>query len=880
MPNALEAYHKKRDFKQTAEPAGKSKIKKDKKQLAFVVQRHDATRLHYDFRLELNGTLKSWAVPKGPSLNPADKRLAVMVEDHPYDYKDFYGSIPEGNYGAGEVEIWDEGFYFPVNENHQAITEAQAAKNLDKGELKVLMAGTHLQGEFVLVRLKGDDKNWLLIKHKDDYSIYDEYDIETISSIKSKGKKKLAKTARKAANKSIDLKKKTATADNSVNKRPASKTAIKKSADKKAPSKKAVNEKDIPAKTPAIKSLKPMLAYTASEAFDDADWLFEYKWDGYRTIAIKTGDDVQLLSRNELSFNAKYPAIVKAVTESIDHDVVLDGEIVAMVNGKPSFQALQHAAEVKPELRYCIFDLLYLDGQPVMHLPLTDRKKLLEQLLEKANNKALYYSGHVFKNGKSVFNKIKKADFEGIIAKKADSTYTPNMRSREWLKIKNRNDREAIIVGYTEGSGSRSYFGALILAEKDGKDYRYLGHTGTGFNEASLKELYHKMQPLVTDKSPFNSKIKVNAPVTWITPKLVCTIYFTEVTNEGMLRHPVYAGLRPDKSVDEVKKEPEKIDPGEVKKEADNMEDIEELTAGKQKLVIDKKTIPVTNLDKIYFPQEKITKGDVIAYYHSIAAYILPHLKNRPMSLKRNPNGIHGESFFHKNAGDKAPSWVKTFESFSESSNRTIEYVLCNDLATLIYLANLGCIEMNPWNSTYQKPDHPTWLVIDLDPSDGNTFDQVIETALAVKEVTDKAGIDCYCKTSGASGLHIYLPLGNRYDYDVVKNFAEMLAIATHELVPDFTSVERNLKKRGEKIYVDFLQNRRNQTLASAYSLRPVEAGSISTPLEWKEVKKGLHPSQFTIFHIEERLSTTGDLFANVLTGKNDIKKAMKLLNG
>ena len=388
------------------------------------------------------------------------------------------------------------------------------------------------------------------------------------------------------------------------------------------------------------------------------------------------------------------------------------------------------------------------------------------------------------------------------------------------------------------------------------------------------------MQPLVTDKSPFNSKIKVNAPVTWITPKLVCTIYFTEVTNEGMLRHPVYAGLRPDKSVDEVKKEPEKIDPGEVKKEADNMEDIEELTAGKQKLVIDKKTIPVTNLDKIYFPQEKITKGDVIAYYHSIAAYILPHLKNRPMSLKRNPNGIHGESFFHKNAGDKAPSWVKTFESFSESSNRTIEYVLCNDLATLIYLANLGCIEMNPWNSTYQKPDHPTWLVIDLDPSDGNTFDQVIETALAVKEVTDKAGIDCYCKTSGASGLHIYLPLGNRYDYDVVKNFAEMLAIATHELVPDFTSVERNLKKRGEKIYVDFLQNRRNQTLASAYSLRPVEAGSISTPLEWKEVKKGLHPSQFTIFNIEERLSKTGDLFANVLTGKNDIKKAMKLLNG
>jgi bifunctional non-homologous end joining protein LigD len=300
----------------------------------------------------------------------------------------------------------------------------------------------------------------------------------------------------------------------------------------------------------------------------------------------------------------------------------------------------------------------------------------------------------------------------------------------------------------------------------------------------------------------------------------------------------------------------------------------------KQELLVGKRKVPVSNPGKIYFPEKKITKGDVIAYYNDIAPYMLPHLKNRPMSLKRNPNGIHGEAFFHKNAGDTAPSWIKTFETWSDSSERMIEYVICNDAATLVYLANLGCIEMNPWNSTFNKPDHPTWIVMDLDPSDGNTFEQVIETAQAVKEVCDRSKISAYCKTSGASGLHIYIPLGGKYDYDVAKNFAELIAMAVHELVPSFTSLERSLKKRGEKIYVDFLQNRRGQTLAAAYSLRPVEAASVSTPLLWTEVKSGLHPTQYDIHNIYQRVQKHGDLFANVLTEKNDIKKAIKTLHG
>jgi bifunctional non-homologous end joining protein LigD len=854
----LKEYNKKRDFKQTAEPSGKHK-KNAADELVFVVQRHDATRLHYDFRLQLNGVLKSWAVPKGPSLNTDDKRLAVMVEDHPFDYKDFYGTIPEGNYGAGEVEIWDEGVYFPIDEDHQKITQAQAIKNLEKGELKVLMAGTHLKGEFVLVRLKKDDKNWLLIKHKDEYSTDKDFNIEKVESIK----KKTATTAKKEAK------------PKAAKKAAPKETTVKKAAAtvKKKPEAQVKNDVE----EISFNQIKPMLATATEKVFDDAEWLYEMKWDGYRTIAVKQGDDVQLWSRNELSFNKKFPAIADAVARLIPHDVVLDGEVIAIVKGKTSFQALQHAEDTKPELRYCLFDLLKLDGEWITGIPLTDRKKLLETLLEPVTEKVLEYTPHIVGKGSSFYDKIVKKGLEGIMAKQADSEYTPGVRTRQWLKIKNRNDKEAVIVGFTQPAGARNHFGAIILADKKGNAYRYIGHAGTGFDEATLKKLYNTMKPLITDKSPFAEKVKVNAPVTWIKPELVCTIYYTEETSAGILRHPVFGGLRQDKAAEEVTDEQPSATTSTKISNEENMETLDE-NSKNQTLEIEGKKIPVTNTDKIFFPEKKLTKGDVIAYYHSVAKYILPYLKNRPLSLKRNPNGIHEESFFHKNAGDKAPGWIKTFEIFSESSDRDIEYIICNNTATLIYLANLGCIEINPWNSTYTKPDNPTYIIIDIDPSDGNTFEQVIETALAVKEVADKAKLSSYCKTSGASGLHVYIPLGGKQDYDTAKTFAELIATHVHELVPDFTSLTRSLKKRGEKIYVDFLQNRRGQTLASAYSLRPVPDASVSTPLEWKEVKKGLHPSQFDIMNIQERIEKKGDLFSDVLTGKNNIRQALKLL--
>jgi bifunctional non-homologous end joining protein LigD len=896
----LQAYNQKRNFNSTKEPAGTSPKARSAGKLAFVIQRHHASRLHYDFRLQLEGVLKSWAVPKGPSLNPEDKRLAVMVEDHPYEYRKFYGTIPEGNYGAGEVEIWDEGWYYPIDENHEVITEKQALQNLANGELKMLLAGTHLNGEFVIVRMKKDEDNWLLIKHDDDYAVHKNFNIEKIASIKKKAivaKKSLVKAAakkavrKKAVSKNMATKK--AVAKKAVSKKAAKKTASEKTTEKE-PAKEAKAKTNL-----KIQDTKPMLASTAEQAFDDDEWLFENKWDGYRCIASIVGDEVQLWSRNGLSFNRKFPAIVEALRKHIDHDVVLDGEVVAWVKGKSSFQALQHAEETKPELRYYLFDMLFLDGMSITKFPLVDRKLLLEKLLNKNQSKVLQYSDHIIGKGMAFFEKIQKQGLEGIMAKKADSAYTPNIRTKRWIKIKNRNDREAIIVGFTKPSGSRKYFGALILAEKKGKAYHYIGHTGTGFTEDVLRDLYNTMKPLITDASPFEKAIKVNAPVTWLQPELVCTVYFTEVTETGMLRHPVFAGLRTDKKADEVKEEQvvkvssksqaksknskaaaraTKISKEPAALAENSEDDTMSTSSGDDHLVIDKKKVEVSNLSKIYFPEKKVTKGDVLAYYDSVADLILPHLKNRPMSLKRNPNGIHGEAFFHKNAGENAPSWIKTFDVYSESSERNIEYIICNDKATLIYLANLGCIEMNPWLATYQKPENPTYIVIDIDPSDKNTFEQVIETTQAVKEVTDRAGLISFCKTSGASGLHIYIPFAAKYSYDTLKPFGELIASLTQELVPAFTSLERNLKKRGNNIYIDYLQNRKGQTLASAYSLRPVEDASISTPLEWKEVKKGLHPSQFNIFNIEKRLRTKGDLFKQVLTAKNDLRKAMKAL--
>ncbi len=615
---------------------------------------------------------------------------------------------------------------------------------------------------------------------------------------------------------------------------------------------------------------KPMLAKETDEPFDSKEWLFEIKWDGYRAIAEIKNSKIELYSRNGLSFNSHYSQLYNEL-KKIKHDAVLDGEIVVLnEKGMPSFQKLQHYEDnTQYPLCYYIFDLLSLDGKDIGELPLIERKKLLKQLLP-VKNAIIKYSDHINEKGKSFFAVTEKQGLEGIMAKKADSEYYKGARSSNWLKIKHHKTDEAVIVGFTEPTGERQYFGALVLAIQSEGGLKYAGHTGSGFTQQSLKETYSKLKPLETSTLPFAEKVKTNMPVTWVRPKYVCELKFTEWTNDGKMRHPIFLRMREDKNIKEVIMAKNIKSKKAAAPNADEEKD--------QEILIGKTKVKTTNRNKIYWPKEGITKAMMIDYYQGIADYILPYLKDRPESLKRNPNGIADKGFYHKDAGEDAPSFVKSVPIYSESSDKDIDYIICNNKATLAYLNNLGCIELNPWHSTIKSPDKPDYLIIDLDPSSKNTFDHVVEAALAVKAVLDKAGADSYCKTSGATGMHIYVPLGKKYLYKQARDFAEIVCTIANEQLP-FASMERNLKKRGNKLYLDYLQNSRGQTIAAPYSLRPHPGATVSTPLHWKEVKPGLHPSEFNIFSVHKRLQKTKDLFAGVLGKGIDLNSCLKKLS-
>ena len=626
--------------------------------------------------------------------------------------------------------------------------------------------------------------------------------------------------------------------------------------------------------------IKPMLAQLHEEPFDDENWIFEVKWDGYRAVAEITGKEVKLYSRNGLSFLKLYPAVAEALRK-IKDEAVLDGEIVVLnEKNQPDFQKLQQY-DHNPSLTilYYVFDCLAYKGRSITHLSLLERKEIAKKVV--GNNRTIKYSDHVAASGLTFFSKVTEMNLEGMIAKRADSRYLPGKRTRNWLKIKNHNTQEAVIAGYTAPKGSREYFGALILGIYEQGKLTYIGHTGTGFTSAILKDLHEKLRPLKRPTSPFDGKVPVNSPVTWVKPELVCAIKFTEITEEGILRHPVFLGLRVDKSAAEVTSMDVKA-PARPKRTATKKArpKVAAKPAAKKKtdLKVNGHVITLTNQDKVYWPGEGITKGDVIKYYNAISKYILPYLKGRPQSLRRNPNGITDKGFFHKDAGQDAPEWMQTISLFSESANKDIEYIVCNNKASLLYLNNLGCIELNPWNSKISKLDKPDYMVIDLDPSEKNSFEQIIDAALVVKAILDKAGAKAFCKTSGSRGLHIYVPLKAQYDYDEVRAFAEVVAARTQEQLPDTTTMERSLNKRKGRIYLDYLQNKKGQTLASVYSVRPKPGATVSTPLLWKEVKHGLHPSEFNIFNIGKRLDKHGDLFGMVLTEKTNLRKCMKAL--
>ncbi len=878
----LEKYRAKRDLKRTPEPAG-AKSKEANSPLIFVVQRHKASHLHYDLRLEMRGVLKSWAVPKGPSMDPADKRLAMMVEDHPYDYKDFAGVIPEGNYGAGIVEIWDRGTYEPLDPPAGKDKGTVLMQMLHKGSIKIIMKGRKLKGEFALVRLKKAEENsWLLIKHRDRYAV-EGYNSEHETPKNSPINKALAVEgkkagARKGARRTSTKEAKAAAPAAVVASAPRDRFTVRGLG-------KAAKVKD---------PVKPMLASPDVKPFDDPDWLFEVKWDGYRAIAETGGQAVRLYSRNGLSFLDAYPDVVKELRK-IKRRMVLDGEIVALnAQGRPNFQLLQLAAqEAGTHVVYYVFDVLELNGKDVKGLPLIERKELLRLALKDGTH--VRYCDHVEERGTDFFHAAAKQDLEGIIGKRKDSPYMSGVRSRNWVKIKNQLTQEAVIGGYTAPRNSRKHFGSLLLGVYDKDELVYVGHTGTGFDGRTLDDLMAAMKPLVRTASPFSNAVDANMPPVWVRPKLVCNVKFTEWTRDGHMRHPVFLGLRADKDATAVHKEPVGMKKKPAKRgrtsPAESEGPVKRMRRGartqaasgpnERDVKVGRNMVHLTNLNKVFWPNEGYTKGDVIRYYEQMHPVLLPHLKDRPQSLYRTPNGINGPGFFHKDVGGSAPPWVPSVKVPSDSrGGAMIDHILCNDLGTLLYMANLGCIELNPWTSRKQhllKPDH---LVMDLDPSAKNTFDQVVEAALAVKVVLDRIGAKAYCKTSGSTGLHIYIPTGGRYTYTELAPFAKDIMRVVQQMLPDTTTLERSLAKRDKrKIYLDHLQNRKGQTLACAYCIRPKPGATVSTPLAWKEVRPGLDLHAFNIHTVPKRVERLGDLFADVLKGSLAFPTARRALD-
>ncbi len=877
---SLTRYKQKRSFNKTPEPTGG---KASARALKFVIQLHDASRLHYDFRLEMDGALKSWAVPKGPSTDPATKRLAMMVEDHPMDYRNFEGIIPKGNYGAGTVIVWDEGTYTPIdNIKGVKAQEKHLLQQLKAGSLKIRLNGHKLKGEYALVKTKGmGDNAWLLIKHKDEFA--STKDITRQSKSVQSGKTIAGVSAAPQRLWKSNAKKTAA-----PTRKPAQKTTRKKSVQKRKKYK-------LPA------TISPMLATLVDKPFDDPGWLYEIKWDGYRALGICDGDIVNLVSRNNKSFNEKFYPVYEAVRSWNIHGIV-DGEI-AVINAKgiSDFGALQNwRSEADGELFYYVFDLLWLNGTDLTQLPLKERREMLRSIMPAEG--IIRLSESFDTSGTAFLSTAAKMGIEGMIAKKEDSEYLQGRRSKDWLKIKIGKRHEVVVGGFTKNKGSSKLFSSLLVGVYEQNKLVYTGKIGTGFTVEQQEELMKKFKLLIRKTSPFAEIPDVNKPsrfrpnppnaeAIWLKPQLIVEVSYTEVTADGLMRHPSFEGLREDKDPKDVIRE--------LPVKASSLPALKNTKTTKKKLVkpaastqrktllnpsektqvrkINGNEIRFTNLDKIYWPKEKYTKRELLNYYYQVALYILPYLKDRPQSLNRFPNGINGKSFYQKDLTGKAPGWIDLFP-YTTSEGEKKNYMLCNKESDLLFMVNQGCIEINPWSSTSKNPDHPDWCLIDLDPSARNDFDDVITVAKEVKIVLDEIGIEGYCKTSGSTGMHVYIPLQPKYSYDEVQLLGRWIATHVNERLPGLTSVERVVKKRRGKLYIDFLQNRPGATLAAPYSARPKPGATVSMPVHWEEVKKGLSLKDFTIKNAVARLRSEGDIFKPVLGKGVDLKKILAVL--
>jgi len=865
---ALEEYARKRKFEKTPEPPPHTNPQTKVGQAVspataprFYVQRHDATRLHYDFRLEIGGVLVSWAVPKGPSLEPLSKFLAAKVEDHPLDYGEFEGNIPAGNYGAGSVMLWDRGTW-------ELLGDAPVEQQLARGDLKFRLHGEKLKGEFAIVHMKnrGKGNEWLLIKKRDADAVPG-WDIEQYawSVLSGRTQQEIAQglPARKT-------KKETAgDPQREWKSRPAAHPS--KVAAKAAPPGKTKTAANPASLKGAVKAamptaITPMKAALATTPPRGDEWLFEVKWDGVRAICFVDQESLRLVSRTGHSCEKQYPELSVIPHYLAASQAILDGEIAALdEKGVARFELIQpriaqsdanavsHMARSRPVV-YFAFDLLYLNGYDLRQAALIERKQLLESILTPTG--VLRLSEHFPGAGDAMLQAAQETGIEGLMAKRAGSRYE-SRRSGDWIKIKIVERQEFIVCGFT--AGERDYFGALVLGLYDNGKMVWAGNVGTGFDQKTMAMLRQKLDPLTAADSPFPDAPKVGKDVTWVKPELVAEVKFANWTNEGRLRAPVYLGLRPDVNPSDCVREVVRQAPGLSK------ERLLPNTANEVTLTIEKHPLKFTNLNKVFYPAEGIVKRDLLNYYDAVAGLILPHLKDRPLSLKRYPNGIEQQFFFQKDAPLTFAPWLRAEEIYSDHNEAPIRYVFAEDRASLLYLVNLGCIDHNPWMSHTPTLDNPDFVLIDLDPQDC-PYDTIVEAALLVREKLDAIGLKGYPKTTGGDGMHIYIPLEPIYSYEESRTFAEILAHLVQRDRPELFTTPRAVAKRQKgRVYFDWVQNGKSKTIAAPYVLRAYPGAPVATPLAWDEVKPGLTPAQFNIYNAPERFAKTGDLFAGVL---------------
>ncbi len=863
----LATYRAKRSPDRTPEPMGSGSGAPSN---LFVVHKHAARNLHFDLRLEMDGVLRSWAVPKGPSYDMADKRLAVKVEDHPIEYGDFEGNIPTGNYGAGGVIVWDRGEWIPLEPWREG---------LEKGKLLFELKGYKLHGKWTLVKIKKSEKDWLLIKERDSYvkSPGDQFPEESVLS-----------------GLTVD--------------------EVMAGLGPGAKIRKALEASDTQRVHVDARKVEAMHCETADAAFTRDNWLFELKLDGYRLIASKSKGEALLLTRNGNDYTGVFPEIARAVKALPYDECIIDGEVVVSdEKGLPSFARLQQRgrlssamdvrrAAVELPATFYAFDLLAFEGFDLRLLPLSERKKFLAEAVPKLG--ALRWLDHIEREGEAFLAQVTAMGLEGIVAKKSNSKYRGG-RSADWLKIKAEKTGDFVIVGYTKPKGSRSHLGALQLADLVDGTLVYAGRVGTGFNDELLKELRSLLDPIerndpscagpiVTrgDEPLRSDQIPDTKTTTWVDAVHVCEVRYREWTPDGVLRHAAFLRLRHDKRAHECERQgweagggrgeaagaslgPHTTKEGGIEDGFADAAHDPPLPAPKAAV---QKNIAFTNLKKIYWPAEKYTKGDLVDYYRAVSKWMLPYLDNRPLVLTRFPDGIDGKSFYQKDAPVFAPEWMRTIPIWSEDTQREIRYFICDSEEALLYLANMGSIPLHIWASREGSLEQPDWCVIDLDPKEA-PFSDVIRCAKVLHRVCEAVGLPNYVKTTGKTGLHILLPLAHQCTYEQSRMLGELLARIVLRELNDVATITRHVTKRGDKVYLDYLQNRHGQTIVAPYTVRPLPGATISMPLLWEEVDGSLDPKTFTIRNAIDRMETLGtDPVAPVLESKPDLSQVLARL--